>query len=326
MVLLHWRAEIGMEKLKKFITSNVIIVAVVGASILAFIYPSFGKNLSSLSLTSPLIIIVFFCQGTGVVKLKISSLKLYSKALIIGFFISQVLAPILGYAYAKTFNWQDDSLIGLILICTMAPTLVSGTIISEQAGGDKTASLLLTIIINILAVFTVPFNLSWTLGQEVSLEVKPLLIKLISLVLIPALIGYFFRSKKDQFVKNNKNSFKYIPVICLAAVIYISMSKHIEAIKNLTLKMVFEYSIASLTIHITLLCIAYYAALAMKTGKSTAKSVAICCSQKTIPITIAIWTSFFSQYALALLPAIVFHMAQIYCDGLIAKKWSGVKE
>ena len=314
-----------MDRIKSFILSNVIIVAVVGATALAFILPSAGKYLNSLSLTSPLIIIVFFCQGTGVIKLKLSSLKLYSKALIIGFIISQVLAPILAFAYVKTFNWEADSLIGLVLICTMAPTLVSGTIISEQAGGDKTASLLLTIIINILAVFTVPFNLSWTLGQSVNLEVMPLLTKLISLVLIPALIGYFFRSKRESFVVKHKSYFKYIPVICLAAVIYISMSKHIEAIRTLTFKMLIDYTIASLVIHIILLYAAYYFAIGMKTGKSTAKSVAICCSQKTIPITIAIWTSFFSQYALALLPAIVFHMAQIYFDGIIAKKWSGDK-
>lgn len=315
-----------MNKLKSFVLGNIIIVAVVGATLLAFILPSAGKELSAYNLTSPLIIIVFFCQGTGVVKLRLSNLKLYSKALLIGFIISQVMAPILAYGYVKMFDWQGDSLIGLILICTMAPTLVSGTIISEQAGGDKTASLLLTIIINILAVFTVPFNLSWTLGQEVSLEVLPLLTKLVSLVLIPALIGYFFRSKSEKLVSTNKNFFKYTPVICLAAVIYISMCKHIETMRNLTVSMIFEYTVASLIIHIILLYMAYYAAMALKTGKSTAKSVAICCSQKTIPITIAIWTSFFSQYALALLPAIVFHMAQIYCDGFIAKKWSGVNE
>jgi len=314
-----------MNKLVSFILGNVIIVAVVGATLLAILIPGPGKYLDSLHLTSPLIIIVFFCQGTGVIKLRIENLKQYSKALIIGFIISQVLSPILAFAYVKLFDWQADSLIGLILICTMAPTLVSGTIISEQAGGDKTASLLLTIIINILAVFTVPLNLSWTLGAEIEMEVAPLLIKLISLVLIPALIGYFFRSKKEEFVKSHKSYFKYIPVICLGTVIYLSMSKHIESLEQLTGKMVIEYTIASLIIHALLLYSAYYASLAMKIEKSAAKSVAICCSQKTIPITIAIWTSFFTQFTLALLPAIVFHMTQIYFDGIVAKKWSGAK-
>ena len=315
-----------MNKVAAFILGNIIIVAVVGATLLAILLPGPGKFLESLSLTSPLIIIVFFCQGTGVVKLKMENIKQYSKALIIGFIISQVLSPLAAFAYVKLFDWQADSLVGLMLICTMAPTLVSGTIISEQAGGDKTASLLLTIIINILAVFTVPFNLSWTLGTEVQMEVTPLLTKLVSLVLIPALIGYWFRSKKGTFVTNHKNYFKYIPVFCLGSVIYLSMSKHIEALEKLTGAMLVEYTLASLVIHLSLLYLAYYCSLAVKIEKSAAKSVAICCSQKTIPITIAIWTSFFTQFALALLPAIVFHMTQIYCDGIIAKKWSGAQD
>ncbi len=314
-----------MNSINAFILSNVIIVAVVGATALAISLPGPGQYLDSFKLTSPLIIIVFFCQGTGVIKLRMENIKQYSKALVIGFTISQILAPVLAFAYVKLFDWQADSLVGLILICTMAPTLVSGTIISEQAGGDKTASLLLTIIINILAVFTVPFNLSWTLGTEVQLEVTPLLTKLVCLVLIPALIGYWFRSKKSSFVTEHKNYFKYIPVICLGSVIYLSMSRHIGSLEKLTVSMVFEFTIASLIIHLILLYFAYYSALAVKIEKSTAKSVAICCSQKTIPITIAIWTSFFTQFALALLPAIVFHMTQIYCDGIIAKKWSGAK-
>lgn len=314
-----------MEKIKNFIIGNVIIVAVVGATVLSLIVPAAGKYLHSLHLTAPLIIAVFLCQGTGVVKLRMESLKQYSKALLIGFIISQVMAPVVAFAYVKLFDWQADSLVGLILICTMAPTLVSGTIISEQAGGDKTASLLLTIIINILAVFTVPVNLSWTLGTEVDIEVIPLLTKLVSLVLIPALIGYAFRSKKGEFVVKHKAWFKYVPVVCLGAVIFISMSRHNESLDQLTFKMIIEYTVASLVIHLILLYMALYGAIAVGIEKSTAKSVAICCSQKTIPITIAIWTSFFTQFALALLPAIVFHMAQIYCDGFIAKKWSGEK-
>ena len=314
-----------MERVKSYILGNVIIVAVVSGTVGALIYPSPGKYLNSIQLATPLIIIVFFCQGTGVVKLRAESLRQHGKTLLLGFTISQVIAPLLAFAYVKLFNWQADNLVGLILICTMAPTLVSGTIISEQAGGDKTVSLLLTIIINILAVFTVPLTLSWTLNTEVKIAILPLLTKLVALVLIPAIIGYIFRSRKDEFVKKHKNYFKYIPVICLGSVIYISMSRHVESMEKLTFQMIIEYTVASLIIHIILLYLALYSALAMKIDKSSAKSVAICCSQKTIPITIAVWTSFFSQYALALLPAIVFHMAQIYCDSIIAKKWSGEK-
>ena len=311
-----------MEKLQKFIVDNSIIIAVVGATILALLFPSPGQFLSTLSLTSPLIIIVFLCQGTGVKKIESHQLKHYAKILIIGFITSQILAPLFGYACAKSFDWQGDSFIGFMLICAMAPTLVSGTIISEQAGGNRTASLILTIVLNLVAVFTVPLILSLSLGAEVKIAVIPLLFKLICLVLIPAVIGHFFRRSKETFVTSHKGFFKYLPIFCLSLVIYISMSKQVDTIKQLTLTMLIEYSVGSLIVHVALLYLAYFAALKYKADISSAKSTAICCSQKTIPITIAIWTSEFSSYALALLPAIVFHMCQIYFDGIIAKRWS----
>ncbi len=305
-----------------FFLSNIMIIIVVGASALAITFPTAGKYLDKLSLISPLIVLVFFCQGTGVKKMKSDNFKNYSKVLILGFFISQILAPVLGWLCVKVLGWTDDSMVGFILICSMAPTLVSGTIIAEQAGGDRTASLLVTIVINIIAVFTIPLNLSWALGADVPIEVLPLLKKLLLLVLVPALIGHMVRNRHEELIVKHKNYFKYIPLACLAAIIYISMSRQAEAIRQLTAQMIFSYSLASIIVHLILLYVAYYLSIMLKTGVECARSVAICCSQKTIPITVAIWTSTFSGYALALLPAIIFHLSQIYCDGLIAKKWS----
>ncbi|MCM8535787.1 MAG: bile acid:sodium symporter [Lentisphaeraceae bacterium] len=310
-----------MNKALEFIKKNNIIVAVVGATLLAIILPAPGQKLSQYNLISPLIILVFFCQGTGVTPIKSSQLKQYFKILMIGFITSQVAAPILGYACAKAFNWQADSFVGFILICAMAPTLVSGTIISEQAGGNRTASLIITIILNIAAVFTVPLILSYSLDKEVKLEVLPLLLKLVKLVLIPAVLGYLFRLKRESTVQKHKDFFKYLPIFLLAAVIYISMSLQVETIKQLTLSMLAEYTLGSIIVHLILLYACYYTCIAFKTDIASAKSTAICCSQKTIPITIAIWTAEFSTFSLALLPAIVFHLTQIYCDGMIAKKW-----
>ena len=311
-----------MLKFQNFLKNNIIIIAVVGGSVAALLFPAFGQKLDSLKLITPLIILVFICQGAGIKKLKSENFSHYSKALIVGFFISQIAAPILAYITVNIMHWDADSMVGFILICTMAPTLVSGTIIAEQAGGDRTASLILTIVINILAVFMIPFNLSWTLGTSVNIAVQPLLIKLISLVLIPAVIGYVIRLKKDSFIVHHNTTLKYLPIGCLALVIYISMSRQVDSINQLTLKMLAEYSLASIIVHLILLVAAFKLARLFKNEEATARSVAICCSQKTIPITVAIWSSSFSHYPLALLPGIVFHLCQIYCDGMIAKKWS----
>jgi predicted Na+-dependent transporter len=312
----------SMKKFIDFFLSNIIIITVVSASVLALSFPSLGIYLEPFELIIPLIVIVFFCQGTGIKKNEMPARSNYLKVLLIAFFISQVLAPVLAYGCSRLLNWEGDSLVGFMLICCMAPTLVSGTIIAGQAGGDRTVSLLVTIGINIVAVFSIPFNLSWSLGAEVHVAVLPLLKKLLIMVLIPAIIGYLYSRKRQEFIAKKKAWFKYIPISCLFVVIYISMSQQQEAFKELTGRMILDYSLASITVHLILLYIAYYLCMTCKTGVEAARSVAICSSQKTIPITVAIWTSTFPQYALALLPGMIFHLCQIYCDGLIAKKWS----
>ena len=123
----------GFKKLSIFFKANIIIIAVVGGTLLSLLFPSAGQELEKLKLISPLIIIVFFCQGTGVKGISSKQIRHYSLLLLIAFITSQVLAPILALTAAKLIGWQSDSLIGFMLICCMAPTLVSGTIISGRA-------------------------------------------------------------------------------------------------------------------------------------------------------------------------------------------------
>ena len=116
MVLLNRRTRIRMDKLKEVIAGNSIIIAVVGASLLAILLPGPGQYLNQFNLISPLILIVFFCQGTGVKPIQSAQFKQYFTILLIGFITSQIAAPILGYYCAKSFNWQGDSFVGFILI------------------------------------------------------------------------------------------------------------------------------------------------------------------------------------------------------------------
>ena len=111
-----------MDTVKQYFFANIIIVTVVGASLLAVIFPSAGKYLDQFNLITPLIIIVFICQGTGVQKLESANFKKYGTALVVGFLISQIIAPVLGFLCIQIMDWKDDSMVGFMLICSMAPT------------------------------------------------------------------------------------------------------------------------------------------------------------------------------------------------------------
>ena len=56
------------------------------------------------------------------------------------------------------------------------------------------------------------------------------------------------------------------------------------------------------------------------------RSFSICCSQKTLPLAIAIWSAHFTQdFPTALIATMIYHLIQIYLDSFIAQKWAQKK-
>jgi predicted Na+-dependent transporter len=79
----------------------------------------------------------------------------------------------------------------------------------------------------------------------------------------------------------------------------------------------------SVTVHLILLIVGYFGArYFFRLQEPACRSLAIVCSQKTLPIAIAVWSIAFAQaYPLAVIPALIFHPSQILCDGVLATFW-----
>jgi len=312
-----------LNKFYLFADRNLLILTIISAFILAVLIPQAGISLGRIPLISPLIILIFFCQGTGVETKELNNKSIYIKLLIFGTVISQLLAPATGYLLVKLLDWQADEMVGFILMCCMAPTLISGTMLAVQGGGDRASCIILTVFINLAAIILIPINLSWTLGATVQINSMELLCKLIFLILLPSLAGFVFRLKQDGFVKKNSQKLKFTAVLSFGVIIFISISRQNQRLSSLHINDIVKYLLAGLAVHVLLLLIGYIGSGLLKIKERSRRALAICCSQKTLPIVIAIWSSVFAKdYPLAILPAIVFHMSQIYFDGVVVYFWS----
>lgn len=313
-----------MKKLLKFCDKNILIVAIASGTALGFIIPGIGESLYDLNFIPVLIFTVFLCQGTSVERSRLKEWKHYLKGLALGFVISQILSPILAYFLMSLVDWQEDYVLGFFLISCMAPTLVSGTVLTQQAKGDTSLSIIMTVVLNILAVFTLPINLKLTLGQVVEVPSGELFFKLFFYVFVPSIIGYIIRARHGAWVASKKTWVKYVPIVCLSLPIFMSTAKQVERIKAaFSFETFFSFAFFALFEHLALFVVGFYvASKLLKLSVERCRALAIVSSQKTIPITIAVWSSVFAdQYPMALVPAIIFHFCQIYCDGLIANRW-----
>jgi predicted Na+-dependent transporter len=91
-----------------------------------------------------------------------------------------------------------------------------GVVLTEQAGGNVILSLILTVVANIVGIFTVPPILGWLVdfdnvgGQDdaaaIQLDVGQLVLKLVYTLFIPICCGKFLNryDRVKEFTKNYK--------------------------------------------------------------------------------------------------------------------------
>jgi len=275
-------------------------------------------------MVNPLIFAIFFCQGVGLETGELQKKSQLVKAIVWGFVVSQIMGPVLAYASVHFLNWRMDNQIGFMVICCMAPTLVSGVVLAGRAGGDGATALILAVGLNLLSILTIPFNLQWSLGAVVRLDAVGLLVKLVLLVLIPAVLGQVIKRLQPAWAGRRQTFIRGVPVVALGIIVYLSCSSQADRLKELTLSHLGSLLFPSVVVHLLLLVAGYAGARYLfRLQEPACRSLAIVCSQKTLPIAIAVWSIAFAQmYPLAVLPALIFHPSQIVCDGALATLWA----
>lgn len=294
------------------------------ALLLAFYFPGPGNSLRSLGLKWPLVVIIFFCQGLKLKTEELGRAKDIFKILIVGFAVSQLLAPIVGYLTAKIFRLEGENFIGFILICVMAPTLISGTVIAIKAGGSRSVALLLAVGGNLLAIPIIPLNLHLYLGKLVPLPLDVLLLKLTGFVLIPAIVGHLIQRWKPRWEERVDPILPFFPLLAYGLLIYLLFSSHSQRITELTGGDLFSLSMASLLVHFFLLLAAFWAGRQiLHLSTPDCRSLAMIASQKTPSLSIIVWAMIFSDlYPLSIIPTIIFFICFILADSLLAEIWS----
>ncbi|MDD7984847.1 bile acid:sodium symporter [Lentisphaera marina] len=314
-------------KIIKFVNSQIIILAVIAGTIPALIFPETSETWRQAGLTPWLIAGVFLCQGLGLNPKDKIDLSHNLKIIFFSMVASFIIFPLIAYATLHFAQLSTDNYFGLMLICCMPCTLVSGIVISDLAGGDRASALFITIALNCSAVIISPLLISFYLSSTAEVDTLSLIQKLTLTVFIPALCGWGIR-KKIKLSRNGFNlSIKYLPVLFLGTVIFVNTGGQKDQILKSSLNDVVYIALLSAIIHL----IALY--LFKSFGKQTSmsdpqnRSFSICCSQKTLPLAIAIWSAHFAQsFPTALIATMIYHLVQIYLDSFIAQKWAKKKK
>jgi sodium/bile acid cotransporter 7 len=289
----------------------------------SLLLPGPGQFFRSMGATPWLITLIFLVNGfqTKMDEIRFGRKLLF--ALIAGILLNLVLAPFLGLAVAKIFSLSSGIALGIIVMSAMPPTISSGIVVSEAAGGNRFWALSLTLALNLIGVFTVPFVLLATVAAEegVRIESIPLLMKLLKQVLLPFIVGFVVKRLIERGGGKTSIPFlSYLPPTCIVLLTWGEMSTSRSDLLSTSAKDFVAAGIAAMIVHLAvmLLCLALRKPLHI--GDAEGKSMMFVVSQKTLPIAITVLAALNMPAGPALVACILFHFLQLMIDSVVAAK------
>ncbi len=303
--------------MKQFFLPLGLILAI----IVAILLPAGGIFISENNGLKILVFIIFLVSGyqAGTKGLSLDR-RLFSIFLTVAF-IALILSPLLALAVISVINIPQTLAMGLIITMAVPPTLSSGIVITEVSRGNAVLALFLTVSLNLLGIFILPFMLDICLKATgpVDIDQMALLAKMLFFVLLPFAIGRLTRSlcKKSRISPN----WSYVNSSCVILVVYSSLAVSKGSFAGISAT---EYTMILTVVallHILLLLINGQAGRMLRLSQADRKALVFVASQKTLPISLAVLANIKFDTGNALIVCLIFHFFQLFLDSFLAGYW-----
>ena len=244
-------------------------------------------------------------------------------AFLIAALVSFLGGSLLSKSLVSLLAFDPQIATGILVMSTMAPTLSSVIVITKESGGNTHWAILMTVGLNLLAIFATPVQLKFLLsGTTVSIPVAPLLLDLTLSVLVPFVIGTILR----RIIKLPPSGLiNLLPTLLVILLSYMSFCSGRHTLVESTLSTLVLILATLLALHLALFFIAIGLTRLFGYHSPERKAVAFLSSQKTLPTAIGILASMGYAGSAAALPCVMFHFTQILSDSIIATIWRSRK-
>lgn len=290
------------------------------AFVVAWIAPLYGALLEQLGLIKWMVVIIFLVNGyqTHLRHLPQEAGMLVTGVLAV--LINLLISPFVGLVLVYVLPLPEGAALGLIVMATVPATLSSGIVMTVIAGGDGTKALVLTIVLNLLGVFTIPFILQLILENIgiLSLSPWPMLQQLILIVLLPFVTGMM--SKRFIRIPPRHIVLRYLPSICVIGTVWMSVSASSDTLKELSLSVFGLIVLGAASIHAALILLCWLSRQLYRSQRAEWLALLFTASQKTLPVAVGVLSLLHQPAGLALVACILFHFIQLLVDSVIASR------
>ena len=166
---------------------------------------------------------IMFSLGLGLTKADFFLVFNEPKAFAIGFFNQMIILPIIGFSVVILSGLDGELAVGLMILAC-CPGGVTSNILTKLAKGDTALSISYTAVISVIAVFTLPlivgFSMSYFMGEVApDIDILGLGITMFLLTTLPVLIGMTIRHQFVEMAKLMERSVNIIATILFVIIV-----------------------------------------------------------------------------------------------------------
>ncbi len=333
------------ERVSKFILKWLFPISLIVAIIIGSVWPYPGDQLSSYYVGDYRIVptinvaTIFFISGLKLETAIVKNVIMGGSGIAFAYGLTSILiiTASMGFVTYRIPFHEPEFSFGLAVFSIVPTTLGTGISMVTEANGNTGLAILLTVATNLLGIITVPYILHLIMLtdknsaiQAASLDQVQLLLGLVYQVLIPLTVGKFVQetiSSVKPWVQRHKTLMKVIVCESVALVVWQSVSR--DDMWSIAWYSIFQLIAAGIILHVVFLVFNYFMASSVfKFQRPDKKTIVIMCSQKTLPITLAVLSSSggVGSEGLMTIPPILAHLSQILIDSYIQSVWGSELE
>ena len=315
--------------MNKLLAKYWFFLGIVVVFVLAFKWPGAGAVMKEWSLLNVGIFLCFLITGLTLPGSDIIRAVRDFRGVFGALISTFILFPIVAITLARICFPDNDGFIAGVCILAVAPvTIASGAVMTRVAQGNVPLSLIICVVANFLAIFTVPVSLSlvleWVLDldKSIDLSVLSMIWKLLRIVFFPTLMGQILRI----WIKDQVGRWSKVFSIFSQGVVLLIILNAASLSRNELRDMRFGaigILLFTVVLHGVILLLNLLLAKTMRLNRPSVAAFTIHVSQKTLTISSVVWADYLADdYPLALIPVAAYHLTQMIADTFVAHKFS----
>jgi sodium/bile acid cotransporter 7 len=240
--------------------------------------------------------------------------------------ISYAVVPLLAWLCAWLLPVPPDFRVGLLIIASVPCTLASAVLWTRMAGGNEAVALLTVLVTTATSWLITPLWLAPLAGaRPLSIDTAGMMRELLLCLVLPVVLGQALRAPPPlaRAAAGLRSVLGVVAQLLILAIILkaaVTLGERVHenaaVVSPGPLLLIAAGCVAT---HLAALLTGLGTGAVLRFDRPSRVAVAFACSQKTLPVALLLFESYFKQeYPLAVLPLVFYHVGQLAVDTVVA--------